>query len=71
MKKYKVINKSDLSDGEVEAIANIISNIIKKIKTKPFKKYKTAIKFNREFYYIDIKCGIIRNTIIIKQKIKK
>lgn len=63
MKKYKVINKSDLSNEEIGSLIDIVSNII-----KPSKNYKTSINWNNKNYYIFIKCGMIHNKFIIKHK---
>lgn len=63
MKKYKVINKSDLTNEEIGSLIDIVSNII-----KPSKNYKTSINWNNKNYCIVIKCGMIHNKFIIKQK---
>lgn len=63
MKKYKVINKSDLTNEEIGSLIDIVSNII-----KPSKNYKTSINWNNKNYYIVIKYGMIHNKFIIKQK---
>lgn len=65
MKKYKVINKSDLTNEEIGSLIDIVSNII-----KPSRNYKTSINWNNKTYYINIKCGMLNNKFIIKQKNK-
>lgn len=65
MKKYKVINKSDLTNEEIGSLIDIISNII-----KPSRNYKTSINWNNKNYCIFIKFGMIHNKFIIKQKNK-
>lgn len=65
MKKYKIINKSDLTKEEIRSLIDIVSNII-----KPSKNYKTPINWNNKTYYINIKCGMLHNKFIIKQKLK-
>lgn len=71
MKKYKVINKSDLTNEEIGSLIDIVSNILYNDHLiKLFKNYKTSINWNNKNYYIFIKCGMIHNKFIIKQKNK-
>lgn len=67
MKKYKIINETDLSNEDIGSLIDIYIGRQSEETLYAGKEDKITIGFNREIYYITCKYGIRSITFIIKE----